>query len=125
VLAAIAARHPGRVLAALDVRGGRPAVTGWLEEAAIELDDLLGRWDRADLAGIVLTSIDQDGTMEGPDLDMLGRVRAASRHAVTYSGGIGTLDDLRRLREAGARGAILGRALLDGRFTLGEALRER
>lgn len=122
VLAEIAGRHPARVLAALDVRGGRPAVTGWLAEEAIELDDLLARWDRAELAGIVLTSIDQDGTMAGPDLAMLARVRGTSRHPVTYSGGIGTPADLRRLRAAGAHGAILGRALLDGRFTLSEAL---
>lgn len=122
VLAEIAARHPGRVLAALDVRGERPAVTGWLAEEAVELDDLLERWERADLAGIVLTSIDRDGTMAGPDLAMLARVRSTSRHPVIYSGGIGTLEDLGRLREGGAHGAILGRALLDGRFTLGGAL---
>jgi phosphoribosylformimino-5-aminoimidazole carboxamide ribotide isomerase len=122
VLAGIAARHPGRVLAALDVRGGRPAVTGWLAEEAVELDHLLGRWERAELAGIVLTSIDQDGTMAGPDLAMLAHVRATSRHPVIYSGGIGSLDDVRDLRSGGAQGAILGRALLDGRFSLGEAL---
>jgi phosphoribosylformimino-5-aminoimidazole carboxamide ribotide isomerase len=122
VLADIAAHHPGRVLAALDVRAGRPAVTGWLEEEAVELQDLLERWNRAELAGVVLTSIDQDGTMAGPDLAMLARVRAGTRHPVIYSGGIGTLDDVRSLRAGGAQGAILGRALLDGRFTLGEAL---
>jgi phosphoribosylformimino-5-aminoimidazole carboxamide ribotide isomerase len=122
VLAEIGARHPGRVMAALDLRGGRPAVTGWLAEEAIGLEELLERWSSAQLAGIVLTSIDQDGTMAGPDLAMLARVRAGTRHPVIYSGGIGTLEDVGALREAGARGAILGRALLDGRFSLGQAL---
>jgi len=121
-LAAIAAAHPGRVLAALDVRDGRPAVTGWTEVAPLSLAELLGRWSGATLAGVVLTSVERDGTFTGPDLQLLGEVRARTRHPVTYSGGVSSLADLAALRAAGADGAILGRALLDGRFALEEAL---
>lgn len=118
----IAAAHPGRVQAALDVRGGAPAVAGWLETAAtLTVPDLLHRWDEAPLAGVIVTSIDRDGTLEGPDLEVLRLARASSRHPLTYSGGIGSLDDLRAAAGAGADAVILGKSLLEGRFTFAEA----
>lgn len=122
VLAAAAAQHPGRVLAALDLKAGRPAVAGWTEVAERGLDELLETWDRAPLGGVVLTSVDRDGSLEGPDLAALDGVRAATRHPVYYSGGVAQLSDLDRLREGGAAGVIVGRALLEGRFTLREAV---
>lgn len=122
VLTATAERHPGRVLAALDLKEGRPAVTGWTAVEARSLEELLRAWDQASLVGIVLTSVDRDGSLEGPDLAALASVRAATRHPVVYSGGVASVDDLDRLREAGAAGVVLGRALLEGRFSLEEAL---
>lgn len=120
----IASRHPGRVQAALDVRGGAPAVGGWLEmETDLTVSALLGRWDEAPLLGVILTSIDRDGTLAGPDLEVLRQARAATRHRLTYSGGIAALDDLDAVAGAGADAAILGKSLLEGRFTLDEALR--
>lgn len=122
VLAGIAARHPGRVLAALDVRAGRPAVTGWSDVEAITVPAMLDRWADARLAGVVLTSIDRDGTLRGPDLDVLRLAAASTLHPLTYSGGIGTLDDLAAIAAAGAGAVILGKSLLEGRFTLGDAI---
>jgi phosphoribosylformimino-5-aminoimidazole carboxamide ribotide isomerase len=122
VLRTCAELLPGRVLAALDVRAGRPAVTGWSEVADTSVEEVLEAWQEAPLAGVVVTSIDRDGTMAGPDLDLLARVISISRHPVTYSGGIGSLDDLAALAGSGASAAILGKALFEGRFTLAEAL---
>jgi phosphoribosylformimino-5-aminoimidazole carboxamide ribotide isomerase len=122
LLVEVAAAQPGRVLAALDLKDGRPAVTGWTEVAADGLEALVGRWEPASLAGIILTSVDRDGTLEGPDLAALLRVRALTRHSLTYSGGIAELADLQAVRAAGADAVIVGRSLLDGRFRLEEAL---
>lgn len=122
VLADAATQHPGRVGAALDLRGGRPAVAGWTAVAERSLSDLLAAWDRAPLSWIVLTSVDRDGSLDGPDLAALAQVLALTRHPVVYSGGVGALDDLDAIRQAGAAGVILGRSLLEGRFTLAEAI---
>jgi len=121
LLARVAAAHPGRVLAALDVRGGRPAVAGWsAEEGAVA--EVLDRWATAVVAGVVLTSVDRDGTLGGPDLGLLRQVAGACPHPVTYSGGIAGLEDLRSVAAAGAAAAILGRSLLEGLIPLGDAL---
>ncbi|MGH7910973.1 MAG: HisA/HisF-related TIM barrel protein, partial [Candidatus Dormibacteraceae bacterium] len=79
-------------------------------------------WDEAPLAGVIVTSVDRDGTLLGPDLDLLRLARSATRRHLTYSGGIGTLADLATVAGSGADAAILGRSLLEGRFTLAEAL---
>ncbi|MEP7104870.1 MAG: HisA/HisF-related TIM barrel protein, partial [Chloroflexota bacterium] len=122
ILFEVASANPNRVLAALDLKSGSPAVTGWTDVAAGALEDLLVRWEPAPLAGIILTSVDRDGTLEGPDLAALVRVRALTRHPLTYSGGIAELADLEAVRAAGATAVIVGRSLLDGRFRLEEAL---
>jgi phosphoribosylformimino-5-aminoimidazole carboxamide ribotide isomerase len=122
LLGEIARRLPGQVLAALDVRGDRPAVAGWLEVEAVTLGEVLRRWAPLPLAGVVVTSIDRDGTLDGPALDVLRLARAETAQPLVYSGGIGRLEDLAAVAEAGADGIILGRSLLEGRFQLSEAL---
>lgn len=122
LLAAAAARHPGRVMAALDVRGGRPAVRGWASVEPVTVGGVLGSWDGAPLGGVIVTSVDRDGTLAGPDLDLLSEVRGATAHPVTYSGGVRSIADLHALAEAGAAGVILGRSLLEGLVSLPEAL---
>ena len=79
-------------------------------------------WSEAPLAGVVVTSVDRDGTLAGPDLGLLAAALAATGHALTYSGGVASLDDLEAVAASGARGAILGRSLLEGRFSLAAAL---
>jgi phosphoribosylformimino-5-aminoimidazole carboxamide ribotide isomerase len=122
LLAECAHKHAGQVLAALDIRDGRPAVAGWLETETIDIADLIARWDALPLAGLVLTSTDRDGTMAGPDVDTLARVRGMSRLPIQYSGGIASLDDLRAVREADATAVILGRSLYEGTVLLEDAL---
>jgi phosphoribosylformimino-5-aminoimidazole carboxamide ribotide isomerase len=122
LLARVAAAHPGRVLAALDVRGGRPAVAGWGELSDLTVGGALERWADAQVAGLVVTSVDRDGTLAGPDLALLREVVGATPRPVTYSGGVGSLADLRAVAAAGAAAVVLGRSLLEGRIPLAEAL---
>jgi phosphoribosylformimino-5-aminoimidazole carboxamide ribotide isomerase len=114
--------HPGKVMAALDVRDNKAAVGGWLDTDPVVLKALVGRWADLPLAGVILTCIDRDGTMSGPDLDTLAKVRKMTRLELQYSGGVSSLDDIRRINAAGAHGVILGKALYEGRLRLEEAL---
>ena len=118
-----ARNHKGRVLAALDVRGGQASVHGWTESEPLKIGILLARWDVLPLAGVVFTSIERDGTLEGPDLKTLARVRAMTSLQVQYSGGISTIEEIRAVAQAGAAGVIVGKALYEGRVKLEEALK--
>lgn len=122
VLERAARLYPGRVLAALDLRDDRAAVSGWTETAPVLAGALLGRWDRLPLAGVILTCIDRDGTMSGPDLETLGKVRRMTGLDLQYSGGVSSLEDITKVGAAGAQGVILGKALYEGRIKLEEAL---
>src|SRR4030081_303227 len=114
--------HSGRVLAALDIRDDKPAVSGWTETEPVMMGSLLGRWDGLPLGGVILTSIDRDGTMSGPDLKTLAKARAMPGLWLYYSGGISSLDDIKLVAAARAEAVILGKALYEGRFTLEQAL---
>lgn len=114
--------HPGKVLAALDVRDEKAAVSGWLDTDPVTLKALVGRWSDLPLAGVILTCIDRDGTLAGPDLDTLGRVRKMTRHELQYSGGVASVDNIRRVAASGAEAVILGKALYEGKITLEQAL---
>jgi len=122
VLERCARNHPGRVLAALDVRGDEPAVAGWTQSEPLRMGILLARWDVLALAGVIFTSIERDGTLEGPDLKTLTRVRAMTSLPIQYSGGVSSVDEISEVRQAGAAAVILGKALYEGRIKLDEAL---
>lgn len=117
-----AREHPGVVIAALDVIYNQPAVSGWTETEPVMIGSLLGRWDVLPLGAVILTCIDRDGTMAGPDLDTLAKVRRMTGLGLHYSGGVSSLDDIVKISEAGAQAVILGKALYENRFTLEEAL---
>ena len=122
---ALAARHP--VAVGLDARGRDVAVRGWVEGSGADLLDLAKAFEDAGVAALVVTEISRDGTLEGPDLAGLSQVMEATSIPVIASGGVGTLDDLRALAElrAGGRalsGAIAGRAIYEGRFTVHEGV---
>jgi phosphoribosylformimino-5-aminoimidazole carboxamide ribotide isomerase len=115
-------KHTAHVLAALDVRGDQPSVSGWTESEPLKVGILLARWDVLPLAGVIFTSIERDGTLEGPDLKTLARVRAMTSLPIQYSGGISSLDEVREVAKAGADAVILGKALYEGRVKLEDAL---
>ena len=114
--------NPGRVLTALDVRDDQAAaVSGWTESVPVMIGALVGRWDALPLGGIILTCIDRDGTLSGPDLGTLGRVRRMTGLELLYSGGIASLEDIARVADTGAQAVVLGKALYEGRIKLEEA----
>jgi phosphoribosylanthranilate isomerase len=116
------ARVGDRIAVGLDVRGTTLAARGWTREGG-ELFDVLERLDRDGCARYVVTDVGRDGTMTGPNLDLLRSVTAATTRPVVASGGVASLDDLRAIATVpGVEGAIVGKALYAGAFTLEEAL---
>ena len=121
---AISRNSPDRVVAAIDVRGGRAGGAGWLDEGR----DLSGVVEGVMEVGVrifLVTAIDRDGAMTGPDLDLLDRVRRLAPDVeILAAGGIASMDDLRLLASVGVDGAVIGRALYEGGIRLGEAITE-
>jgi phosphoribosylanthranilate isomerase len=116
------ARVGDRIAVGLDVRGTTLAARGWTREGG-ELFEVLERLDRDGCARYVVTDVGRDGTMTGPNLDLLRDVTAATTKPVVASGGVSSLDDLRAIATVpGVEGAIVGKALYAGAFTLEEAL---
>ncbi len=118
------ARHGDRIAVGLDVRGTTLAARGWTREGG-ELFDVLARLDSQGCARYVVTDVSRDGTLTGPNVDLLRDVCAATSRPVVASGGVASLDDLRVLSglvPQGVEGAIVGKALYAGAFTLEDAL---
>jgi phosphoribosylformimino-5-aminoimidazole carboxamide ribotide isomerase/phosphoribosylanthranilate isomerase len=118
------ARYGDRIAVGLDVRGTTLAARGWTKEGG-ELFDVLARLDADGCARYVVTDVKRDGTLTGPNVELLKTVCAATDRPVVASGGVSSLDDLRALRgltEIGVEGAIVGKALYAKAFTLEEAL---
>jgi phosphoribosylformimino-5-aminoimidazole carboxamide ribotide isomerase/phosphoribosylanthranilate isomerase len=108
----------------LDVRGTTLAARGWTREGG-DLWQVLDRLEDAGCARYVVTDVTKDGTLKGPNLDLLRQVMERTARPVVASGGISSLDDIAALRELvplGLEGAIVGKALYSGAFTLPEAL---
>lgn len=122
--ARVIAAHGDRIAVGLDVHGRTLAARGWTREGG-ELFSVLERLDRDRCARYVVTDVTKDGTLRGPNLELLGEVCARTDRPVVASGGISGLEDLRALAKlvpAGVEGAIVGKALYAGAFTLPEAL---
>jgi phosphoribosylformimino-5-aminoimidazole carboxamide ribotide isomerase len=127
-----ARRWPGRVAVGLDYRVGVDGVAeaqaqGWLAGSGWSVVELLDLWSGEPLGAVVTTAVSQDGTLEGPDLDGLAAMLARTALPVVASGGVGATEDLHRLarlQAAGRRlaGVIVGKALLERRFSVEEAL---
>ncbi len=120
---AIAAAHGDRVVVSVDAKQGRVAAEGWTEDAEVGPAELVARLSERGVARFVYTPVEVDGLMEGPDSGALADVCAATSGEVTYSGGIGSLDDLASLAALeieNLTGVIVGRALYEGRFTVAE-----
>lgn len=113
-IAAVARRWPFRVVAAVDVRDGTPLLRGWRERAATELDDALDMLDELPLAALLVTCVDVEGQMRGPDLRTIEHVRSRAALPLVASGGIATLADLRELDALGVWAAVVGMALYTG-----------
>jgi phosphoribosylformimino-5-aminoimidazole carboxamide ribotide isomerase len=122
--AAIADAHGDRVVVSVDSRSGKVAAEGWTEASDLDTAEVIAALAERGIRRFVYTPVDVDGLMEGPDLDSLREAAKATDGELIYSGGVGSLDDLRALAELGVDnlgGVIVGRALYEGRFTVAEA----
>ena len=123
--ASVISRFGERIAVGLDVRGRTLAARGWTKEGG-DLYETLERLDREGCARYVVTDVNKDGTLQGPNVELLKSVCEMTDRPVIASGGVSSLDDLIKLRElatGGVEGAIVGKALYAGAFTLEEALR--
>jgi phosphoribosylformimino-5-aminoimidazole carboxamide ribotide isomerase len=122
-IAVAAPRLEERLVVAVDVRDGLVVAEGWARSSSVPATDLARACAEAGVKRLLVTSATRDGSLAGPDLDLLTSVIDASGLPVLAAGGIASLDDLERLRDAGCDGAVLGSALWSGRVRLADALR--
>jgi phosphoribosylformimino-5-aminoimidazole carboxamide ribotide isomerase len=124
-LDAMLKEHGERIVVSVDARDGKVSLAGWTETSDVEAADAVADLSARGVQRFLFTPIEVDGTLSGPGFEQLAKVAAATSASVIYSGGVGTLADLERLRDESAPnvdGVIVGRALYDGRFSVEEAV---
>lgn len=124
-LDAALAAHGERVVVSVDTRSGKVSLSGWTETSDVDAPDAVADLGERGVQRFLCTAIEVDGTMEGPAIDELNRIAAATSAQVIASGGVGELSHLEQLaRECAANveGAIVGRALYERRFTVAEGI---
>ena len=117
-------KFPGRIVVGIDARGGKVAVKGWKETTPMDAVELAKRCQADGAARIIYTDISRDGTREGVNIEETRKVATSVHIPVIASGGVATLDDIRKLlplEKEGVEGVIVGRALYAKAFTLGDA----
>lgn len=115
-------KFPAKVVLGIDARQGRVATEGWLQESSLSPLELARRCETWPLAALVYTDIGRDGMMQGPNLDAMRELAQAVQTPLIASGGVTTIEDVRRLAGLGIAGAIIGRALYEGSIDLAQAL---
>jgi phosphoribosylformimino-5-aminoimidazole carboxamide ribotide isomerase len=113
---------PDRVIVALDNRDGKVMVEGWTSATTVTLTEALDTYVKLGVQAFLITSITRDGTLSGPDLETLESACRRTDALVIAAGGIGNLNDLVALKRVGAKAAVVGKALYEGRFTLKQAI---
>jgi phosphoribosylformimino-5-aminoimidazole carboxamide ribotide isomerase len=118
-----AKRWGDKVAIGLDARDGKLAASGWLEQTDVDAVTFAKELDKLGVRNFIFTDIRRDGTLKGPNIDALREMVRAVRGRVIASGGVGSIDDLDAIEGVGADGAIIGRALYDGRVNLRTAVK--
>ncbi|HPD47541.1 MAG TPA: 1-(5-phosphoribosyl)-5-[(5-phosphoribosylamino)methylideneamino]imidazole-4-carboxamide isomerase [Anaerohalosphaeraceae bacterium] len=121
--AKMAQTYPGKLAFGLDARGSKVAVAGWTQETPQQLWDFAAQASKLPLSAIIYTDITKDGMMAGPNFDRTKALADAVSLPVIAAGGVTRVEDVVRLRELGAAGAIVGRALYEGTIDLRAAIR--
>ncbi len=124
-LDAVVAAHGERVVVSVDTRGGKVSLSGWTETSDLEAPAAVSQLTERGVQRFLCTAIEVDGTMEGPAIDQLNEIAAATSGQVIASGGVGTLEHLQLLAKEAApniEGAIVGRALYERQFTVAEGV---
>ncbi|HEV7482115.1 MAG TPA: 1-(5-phosphoribosyl)-5-[(5-phosphoribosylamino)methylideneamino]imidazole-4-carboxamide isomerase [Solirubrobacterales bacterium] len=114
-----------RIVVSVDTRGGQVSLAGWTEGSGVDFSDAIAELSRRGVARFLCTAIEVDGTMEGPALDQLNEIAAATDSKIIASGGVGDLthlEDLARDAAPNLEGAIVGRALYERRFSVAEGI---
>jgi phosphoribosylformimino-5-aminoimidazole carboxamide ribotide isomerase len=125
LIADACARYPGRIFGSLDIRNGKLAIKGWVETSELTVAAAAMRFRDAGVAAVIVTDISRDGTESGANVAIFAEAARLAHLPVVASGGVASLDDLRALKvffAEGVVGAITGRALYEGRFSVAEAL---
>ncbi len=112
------------VIVALDNKEGLVMVEGWKTQTAMTVDGALEKYTELSVRRFLITSIAQDGMLSGPDLQTLSQAALYPNAKIIAAGGIGSIGDLAALKEIGVEGAVIGKALYEGRFTLKEAIQK-
>ena len=118
----LAIEHAGRIAVGLDHWDGEVRTRGWEQGSGRQLLDLASELAVPGVAAFVVTDISRDATLQGPDTRWMAQLRDLVSVSLVASGGVGSLDDLRRLRDLGVAGAIVGKAIYERRFTVEEAV---
>jgi phosphoribosylformimino-5-aminoimidazole carboxamide ribotide isomerase len=120
--AELVARHGPRICLTADALDGSVRIAGWEEDSGQPVAELVRRCSDEGVGCFLVTAIERDGTLAGPDLRLLEAVRAATDATLIASGGIGSLDDVRRVAETGCDALVVGRALLSRSLSLRDAI---
>ena len=112
----LAKKNPGRVVVSIDQADGKVMVKGWKESTGTTVADAISQFSTIGVGEFLLTSIERDGTLQGPDVSTL--VEAARSARVIASGGIASLEDIVKVRSAGCSSVILGKAMYDGKVSI-------
>ena len=123
-LGRICQRFPRKVVLGIDARQGRVATEGWLQVSEKPALELARECDCLPLAALVYTDISRDGMLEGANFEALAQMAGAVKLPLIASGGVATLEDIRRLAKLGLAGCIIGRALYEGKLDLTQAIKE-
>ena len=122
LLRSLVARWPDRIAVSADLRDGFVAVKGWKEVSAMSADQFFGKMEELGVKTLICTDISKDGAMEGTAVPLYRHLTACFGVKLVASGGVSTLDDIRRLKALGVHGAVVGKALYTGALDLKEAL---
>lgn len=115
-------RYGNRIAVSADIIGGEVAVKGWTESSGISVDAFMEKLERLGIAAVICTDISKDGAMEGVGLDLYRHIKAKYGIGLIASGGVTGARDIARLKELGAEGAIIGKAIYSGKLKLKEAI---
>jgi phosphoribosylformimino-5-aminoimidazole carboxamide ribotide isomerase len=121
-VASLSARHGDRICVSVDVAGSSARIAGWLEDSGQSAVELVEGMAAAGVSVFLVTAVERDGTLEGPDLRLVDAVRAVTGGTLIVAGGVASVGDIVAVRDAGADAVVVGRALLDGRLELEAAL---
>lgn len=120
--AAMCRKFPGKLVLGIDAKEGKVATDGWLEVSTTPAIDLAKTYEHLPIAALIYTDIATDGMLAGPNVEAMQAMKLAVELPVIASGGVTTAEDVKRLAKAGLDGAIVGRALYEGRLTVEEAV---